>query len=94
MPRKSAKKSPKLTRPRSGMYRFLVMGRSKADDVPLRSFRTAQEAYDYALAIPDEHLHKEIERVYGFDSAGFYFVTLVEFRGGVPQGTKIVRSFE
>jgi len=72
---------------------YLVMGRSTAVDVPVRSFRTKAGAYAYAAGVTEDEVLEAGARVNGGTVYDVLGVGVVPFRRGVPGRYQTVRVF-
>ncbi len=70
---------------------FLVMAHCDLDDVPLRLFRTADEARGYIALLKSDEIIEMACRVYGANVGPFCDISLVPVRGGDPGVRELVR---
>jgi hypothetical protein len=66
---------------------FLIVGRGRMDDVPLRLCATREEAEEFARTVNFEDVRLEPLDVFDVKVSCLLAVDVVEFRGGAPMGS-------
>lgn len=73
---------------------FLVLARCSLDDLPLAAFADREAAVTYAGLIDHDSICGLASDVFNLDTSTCHNITVVDFDGGLPVKSEVVRDLE